>query len=174
MKILLSLIFILISAYAISAGTDSGGSSSGGGGPSSSSSNSSNSSSGSKFSHNTIDVNVEFHRAKKFIYKNQFEKGIKTLKSIENAKPFGYSKADLYNYLGFASRKLPQPNYVDAEKYYLKALSFDSKHIGALEYLGELYVETGRLDMAKSMLSELLTLAGENSEEYKSLEKLID
>ena len=174
MKILLSLIFILISTYAISAGTDSGGSSSSGGGSSSSSSNSSNSSSGSKFSHNTIDVNVEFHRAKKFIYKNQFEKGIKTLKSIENAKPFGYSKADLYNYLGFASRKLPQPNYVDAEKYYLKALSFDSKHIGALEYLGELYVETGRLDMAKSMLSELLTLAGENSEEYKSLEKLID
>ena len=172
MKILLSLIFILTSTYAISAGTDSGGGSSGGGG--SSSSNSSNSSSGSKHDHNKVDVNIEFHRAKKFIYKNQFEKGIKTLKSIENAKPFGYSKADLYNYLGFASRKLPQPNYVEAEKYYLKAISFDSKHIGALEYLGELYVETGRLDLAKSMLSELFTIAGEDSEEYKSLEKLID
>ena len=172
MKILLSLIFILTSTYAISAGTDSGGGSSGGGG--SSSSNSSNSSSGSKHDHNKVDVNIEFHRAKKFIYKNQFEKGIKTLKSIENAKPFGYSKADLYNYLGFASRKLPQPNYVEAEKYYLKALSFDSKHIGALEYLGELYVETGRLDLAKSKLSELLTLVGKDSEEYKNLEKLID
>ena len=174
MKILLSLIFILTSAYAISAGTDSGGGSSGSGGSANSSSNSSNSNSGSKYSPNTIDPNVEFHRAKKFIYKNQFEKGIKTLKSIENAKPFGYSKADLYNYLGFASRKLPQPNYVEAEKYYLKAISFDSKHIGALEYLGELYVETGRLDLAKSMLSELFTIAGEDSEEYKNLEKLID
>ena len=174
MKILLSLIFILISTYATSAGSDSGGSSSSSSSSNSSSNSGSSSSSGSKYSPNTVDVNVEFHRAKNFIYKNKFEKGLKTLKSIENAKPFGYSKADLYNYLGFASRKLPQPNYTDAEKYYLKALSFDSKHIGALEYLGELYVETDRLDLARSMLSELLTIAGEDSEEYKELEKLIN
>ena len=87
MKTLLSIIFILTSSFAYSAGTDSGGSSS------------------SSASNNTVDVNIEFNRAKKLIYKKNYAKGLKILKDIENEKPFGYSKADLYNYMGFASRK---------------------------------------------------------------------
>ena len=103
-----------------------------------------------------------------------YEKGLKILKNIESEKPFGYTKADLYNYMGFASRKQKNPNYENAENYYLKALSLDGDHIGALEYLGELYFETNREDMARSLLDRLGTIAGESSNEYKELYNLLN
>ena len=156
MKTLLSIIFILTSSFAYSAGTDSGGSSS------------------SSASTNTVDVNIEFNRAKKLIYKKNYAKGLKILKDIENEKPFGYSKADLYNYMGFASRKQKDPDYINAENYYLKALSLDADHIGALEYLGELYYETNRVDKARSLLEKLGEVAGEDSAEYKELFELLN
>ena len=163
MKTLLSIIFILTSSFTYSAGTDSGGSSSSSGGGSSSS-----------LSTNTVDVNIVFHRAKKLIYKKNYAKGLKLLKDIENEKPFGYSKADLYNYMGFASRKQKNPDYINAEIYYLKALSLEVDHIGALEYLGELYHETNRADKAKSLLEKLGEVAGQDSTEYKDLSKLLN
>jgi len=156
MKTLLSIIFILTSSFSNSAGTDSGGSSSTGA------------------STNTVDVNIEFNRAKKYIYKKNYAKGLKILKDIENERAFGYSKADLYNYMGFASRKQKDPDYINAEKYYLKALSLEADHIGALEYLGELYYETDRVDEAKSLLVKLGEVAGQNSAEYKELSELLD
>ena len=163
MKTLLSIIFILTSSISYSAGTDSGGSSS-----------SNADSSSSSASTNNVDVNIEFNRAKKLIYKKNYAKGLKILKEIENERPFGYSKADLYNYMGFASRKQKDPDYINAERYYLKALSLEANHIGALEYLGELYIETDRVDEAKSLLEKLGEVAGKDSIEYKELSKLLD
>ena len=156
MKTLLSIIFILTSSFTYSAGTDSGSSSS------------------SSASTNNVDVNIEFNRAKKLIYKKDYAKGLKILKDIENERPFGYSKADLYNYMGFASRKQKDPDFINAENYYLKALSLDADHIGALEYLGELYHETDRASEAKSLLEKLGEVAGKDSTEYKELSELLD
>mgnify|MGYP003300618910 FL=1 len=136
--------------------------------------NSTNSSSSNERTSKSIDVNVEFHRAKKLIYKKKYERGLETLKSIEEETPFGYTKADLYNYMGYASRKQKIPNYKDAENYYLKALSLDKNHIGALEYLGELYVETDRRDEALVLLNKIKMVAGDNSSEYKDLYKLLN
>jgi len=62
--------------------------------------------------------------------------------------------------------------YYDA--YYLKALKIDPDHIGALEYLGELYYETGRVDKAEDLLERLKSVAGENSEEYLELYEIIN
>ena len=76
--------------------------------------------------------------------------------------------------MGFASRKQKNPNYENAENYYLKALSLDEDHIGALEYLGELYFETNREDMARSLLDRLGIIAGESSNEYKELYNLLN
>ena len=151
LKILVSLFFISSSSLSFAAGTDSESSTT-----------------------NSEDVNIEFHRAKKLIYKKKYEKGLDSLKSLEDETPFGYTSADLYNYMGFASRKQKIPNYKDAENYYLKALSFDKDHIGALEYLGELYVETDRRDEALVLLKRIKTVAGNNSSEYKDLNKLLN
>ena len=161
LKILVSLFFISSGSLSFAAGTDSG-------------SNTNSSSNTNDKTTNSVDVNIEFHRAKKLIYKKKYEKGLDTLKSIEEETPFGYTSADLYNYMGFASRKQKIPNYKDAENYYLKALSFDKDHIGALEYLGELYVETDRRDEALVLLDRIKAVAGDGSSEYKDLNKLLN
>ena len=161
LKILVSLFFVLFYSASFAAGTDSG----------SSSDSSTNS---SDMSVNSVDVNIEFHRAKKLIYKNRYEEGLEILQSIEEETPFGYSSADLYNYMGFASRKQKIPEYKDAEMYYLKALSFNKNHVGALEYLGELYYETDRRDEALVLLERIKMIAGDDSSEYRELNRLLN
>ena len=151
MKILLSLIFLIFSSLAFSAGTN----------------NSSSDDQGTS-------VTKDFKNAQKLIYSKKYEKAIDILISLEDKKPIGFSKADLYNYLGFATRKKNNPNYEDAEEYYLLALSIDANHIGALEYLGELYFETDRLGQAEELLMKLGAAAGENSVEYKELFDLLN
>ena len=42
--------------------------------------------------------------------------------------------------------------YEEAEKYYLAGLSIKPDHNGINEYLGELYVKTNRIDLAKERL----------------------
>ena len=167
LKILVSLFFILSCSTSFAAGTDSGGGSD-------SSSNSNSSSNSKDRASNSVDVNIEFHRAKKLIYKNRYEEGLEILQAIEEETPFGYSSADLYNYMGFSSRKQKIPNYKDAEKYYLKALSLNKNHVGALEYLGELYYETDRRDEALVLLNRIKTIAGDNSSEFKELNRLLN
>ena len=151
MKILLSSIFLILSSLAFSAGTN-------------------NSASDGQ----DASITKDFNSAKKLIYSKKYEKALDILISLEDKQPIGFSKADLYNYLGFATRKKNNPNYEDAEKYYLLALSIDANHIGALEYLGELYFETNRLEQAEELLIKLGSVAGKNSVEYKELFDLLN
>ena len=125
-------------------------------------------------SSSSVDANAEYLKAEKLIKTYKFEKAIKALNKLLTETPDGYTKADIYNYLGYASRKQRAPNFEKAEEYYLKALKIDPDHIGALEYLGELYYETGRVDKAKDLLERLKSVAGENSEEYLELYEIIN
>ena len=96
----------------------------------------------------------------------QYEKALKYLIKSNEKKP---NKPDTLNYLGFALRKLG--NFEDAEKYYLQGLTIDPNHNGINEYLGELYVATNRLDLAKERLKVLENC---NCEEYTELKQVID
>ena len=121
----------------------------------------------------TVDASAEYQKAEKLINNQKFEIAIDVLLDLIDEDPQGYTKADLYNYLGFASRKQSKPDYKLAENYYLKALEIDNNHIGALEYLGELYIQTNRVDEAKDLLARIKMYAGEDSEEFIELNKLI-
>src|SRR5262245_7330256 len=79
--------------------------------------------------------------------------------------------ADVYNLMGFALRKTGDTK--QAYTYYRKALDFDPQHKGALEYLGELYVETGQLDKARENVAQLKKLCPNGCEELADLEKAI-
>lgn len=125
-------------------------------------------------SSSSVDANAEYLKAEKLVKTYNFEKAIKALNKLLSETPDGYTKADIYNYLGYASRKQRAPNFEKAESYYLKALKIDPNHIGALEYLGELYYETGRVDKASELLEKLKIVAGENSEEYIELFEVIN
>jgi tetratricopeptide (TPR) repeat protein len=76
---------------------------------------------------------------------------------------------DILNYLGFTLRKAGK--YDQAEKYYLQGLQIKPDHNGINEYLGELYVKTQRIDLAKERLAVLKNC---NCEEYKELEEVIN
>ena len=70
--------------------------------------------------------------------------------------------------MGFTSRKIG--NFEDAEKYYLTGLELNPDHNGINEYLGELYVQTNRIDKANERLEVLKSC---NCEEYSELELII-
>jgi tetratricopeptide (TPR) repeat protein len=74
--------------------------------------------------------------------------------------------ADALNLMGFSLRKTGNPT--QALDYYNRALALAPQHLGANEYLGELYVELGQLDKAKERLAVLRTACG-NCEEYRDL-----
>ena len=112
-------------------------------------------------------------RAKKQEKNNKIEKAqklyLKAYKKFEKAHAKDKKNPDILNYLGYTSRKTG--NLEKAEIYYLKGLTFDSSHLGINEYLGELYVQTNRIDLAKERLA---ILKGCNCEEYKELKELIE
>ena len=96
----------------------------------------------------------------------RFEKALEHLIKSNKEKP---NQPDTLNYLGFATRKLG--DYEKGEKYYLLGLQIDPNHIGINEYLGELYVVTDRIDLAKERLSVLKNC---NCEEYNELKEIIE
>jgi tetratricopeptide (TPR) repeat protein len=125
-------------------------------------------------SSSSIDANQEYLKAENLIKSEKYENAIKALNKLLSETPDGYTKADLYNYLGYATRKQKNPDFELAEEHYLKALELDSDHIGALEYLGELYYETKRKDKAVEMLMRLKEVAGDESEEYLELYEILN
>ena len=98
--------------------------------------------------------------------KKRYAKAQKLLLKSNKEKPL---QADTLNYLGFTTRKLG--DYENGEKYYLLGLEINPSHVGINEYLGELYVATNRLDLAKERLKILENC---NCEEYKELKQIID
>ena len=79
------------------------------------------------------------------------------------------NKADTLNYLGFTTRKLG--DFETGEKYYLEGLAIEPNHIGINEYLGELYVATGRMEQAKKRLNILKNC---NCKEFEELKEIIE
>jgi Flp pilus assembly protein TadD len=82
-----------------------------------------------------------------------------------------HQHADVYNLLGFSLRKTGDAKL--AYTFYRKALEFDPEHKGALEYLGELYVETGQIDKARENVVLLKKLCPTGCEELADLEQAI-
>ncbi len=104
------------------------------------------------------------------------EKTDKAKKNYEKAKKFlvksndkNPNNADTLNYLGFTTRKLG--DYENGEKYYLQGLAINPNHYGINEYLGELYVATNRIELAKERLKVLENC---NCKEFNELKAVIE
>ena len=111
--------------------------------------------------------------AKKYESKDKMDKALKRYKKaqkilleLDKNKPL---QADTLNYLGFTTRKLG--DFEAGEKYYLLGLQVEPNHVGINEYLGELYVVTNRINLAKERLEVLKNC---NCEEYQELKEIID
>ena len=112
-------------------------------------------------------------KAKKLEEKDKSAKAeklyLKALDRLEKAYEKDKKNPDILKYLGFALRKTG--DFEKAEKFYLKGLKLDAGHLGINEYLGELYVQTGRIELAKERLQ---TINGCKCEEYEELKELIE
>lgn len=91
--------------------------------------------------------------AQAFIDNGQYRRAVSVLDEIVREQP---RNADAFNLLGYSWRKMK--GFERSERYYKIALSIDPAHRGALEYAGELYLQTGRRAEAEAML-ELLEAA---------------
>ena len=98
--------------------------------------------------------------------KKRYERALKHLKKSNEKYP---NVPDTLNYLGFALRKLG--DFKNAEKYYLEGLAISPKHNGINEYLGELYIQTNRIELARERLEVLKNC---NCEEYNELKELLE
>jgi tetratricopeptide (TPR) repeat protein len=80
--------------------------------------------------------------------------------------------ADAWNMIGFSDRKLGKlPDSLNA---YEKALAINPGHLGANEYLGELYLQMGDMPKAEAQLARLDQLCSGTCTEYKTLKGMID
>ncbi len=107
-----------------------------------------------------LERKEKLDKAKK-LYSQAFSK-------LEKAHKKNKKDPDILNYMGFTSRKVG--NFEIAEKFYLQGLSIKPNHNGINEYLGELYVQTNRIDKANERLEILKNC---NCDEYKELELII-
>ena len=112
-------------------------------------------------------------RAKKLEEKNKIDRAtklyVKALEKLQQAYKTDRNNPDILNYLGFTLRKTGKLK--EAEKYYLAGLKIKPDHNGINEYLGELYVNTGRVELAKERLAILKNC---NCEEYGELKEVIE
>lgn len=113
-----------------------------------------------------VEVRTQLSNAKDMIRKENYRNAIGVLNDIIETNP---RVADAYNLLGYSYRK--SKDYSSAERNYERALRLNPNHKGALEYVGELYLETDRRAKAEEMLAKLEKLCPSGCEELEDLRK---
>ena len=159
-KILIIILSLFLSSTLLAAGSDS-------------SSGSSSSGSSSSKEETLYEAAVKLvKRAGKLEKKDKTDKAKKlyaqAFNKLEKAYKSDKKNPDILNYMGFTTRKTG--NFEKAEKFYLEGLSLKPNHNGINEYLGELYVQTNRIDKANERLEVLKSC---NCKEYGELELII-
>jgi tetratricopeptide (TPR) repeat protein len=119
-------------------------------------------------SDNEVKKPSSYSKMLKLIKKEQYVEAVQGLEKILKKKKYN-KDADILNHFAFALRKTN--NLIKAEEIYLKALSIEPTHRGALEYIGELYVDTKRMDLANATLKKLESC---RCEEYAELKNYIN
>jgi Flp pilus assembly protein TadD len=114
------------------------------------------------------NVTTELTKIRTLIAAKNFSAALTSLQAADKTFP---NNADINNLLGYSARNLKQ--YKPAATYYAKALKIDPKHLGALEYQGELFMLTKKTSDAKKNLAKLKSLCGVSCEEYLDLKKAI-
>ena len=113
----------------------------------------------------------------KALYKSALEKVkqaryASAIEDLKKALKVNGKNADFWSLYGFAARKAG--SYEIAEKAYARALEIDPNHLGALEYSGELYVETKRTEEARKNLEQLERLCPQGCRERTLLEQVLE
>jgi tetratricopeptide (TPR) repeat protein len=109
-----------------------------------------------------------YQQAVRLIAAQRYDDARTLLKRVVSRSP---GNADAYNYLGYASRKLG--DRAAAFSYYRLALQLDPHHLGANQYLGELYAEIGDLQNAQAQLARVGEICRGSCHAFTDLETAI-
>ncbi|MEC7787694.1 MAG: tetratricopeptide repeat protein [Pseudomonadota bacterium] len=109
-----------------------------------------------------------YSKAYKMIDKGQYSKAQKILKNYTKSEP---EDPDGWTLLAFTYRKLDK--FAESEEYYLKALNLEPDNKAALEYQGELFIETNRIDLANANIKKLQNLCPNSCEELEKLQSYL-
>jgi len=97
----------------------------------------------------------------------RYREALDTLARMQNP-----NTAEALNYKGYATRKLGRIE--EGIGYYLQSVKLDANYTQVREYLGEAYIQLGRLDLAREQLGEIGNRCGASCENYQQLEQAID
>ena len=116
----------------------------------------------------TDETRSGYERAAGLVEAGDYEDALRILEDLNRAES---GNADVLNMLGYAHRKLGRVEA--AFDHYRQALTIEPGHLGANEYLGELYLETGELEKAEERLDELAKACPSGCEERDELSEAI-
>jgi predicted Zn-dependent protease len=112
-------------------------------------------------------ANPDYVRAKSLVDAGDYAAALPKLSALEMQSP---NDPDILNLIGFSMRKTGHPD--QALGYYDRALAQNPEHLGANEYLGELYLEMKQPAKAAERLAVLEKACGD-CEEFQELKEKI-
>jgi hypothetical protein len=115
-----------------------------------------------------LSENKDYIAGKAALDAKNWKQAMSWLSAATRANP---GDANAWNLLGYATRKNGDPKR--ALRLYDRALRLNPKHLGALEYQGEAYVELKQITKAKANLARLKTACGTSCEQYLDLAEMI-
>ena len=101
------------------------------------------------------------------VEEEQYNEAIDALNSFIDEET---KSPDAWNYLGYSLRKVGL--YDESLNAYKKALKLDKKHLGANEYIGELYLTLDKPSKAKKHLKRLAKYCGDCAQHAKLAEAI--
>jgi len=116
----------------------------------------------------TSSSDPRYIEAKRAINSSRFDQALPLLQQVVVAFP---DDPNTWNYLGYSLRKLGR--FDRALAAYKKALAINPDHLGANEYIGELYIETKQMDLARQHLKNLDRICFFGCEAYDDLKEAI-
>jgi predicted Zn-dependent protease len=111
--------------------------------------------------------NPDYVAVKAEVDAGAYQAALTRLMALDQATP---NDPDILNLIGFSLRKTGHPD--QALDYYGRALAQKPDHLGANEYLGELYLELKQPAKAQERLAVLEKACGD-CEEYQELKEKI-
>ena len=117
---------------------------------------------------NDTNANAEYALAQTAITQQDYQSAVSHLNNVLVSQP---NNPDVLNLMGFSKRKMG--DQTAAMEYYENALSLRPNHVGANEYLGELYLEMKLPAKAQERLDILQQVCG-SCEEYGELKEKIE
>jgi len=113
-------------------------------------------------------LDPDFAAGKKALAVSNWQAAINALELAALRDP---SNADIHNYIGYAYHRLRQ--WGPAMQHYQQALTFNRRHRGAHEHLGELYLTLGEPAQAESQLALLEGICLIPCDEFADLKRAI-